>query len=86
MTKRGGSELIGNFAVPAFTHGTMEGDSGTSGQETWQALHKVCEEVHEGLGYAPCHGYKYPASEEGPNTCSGMMGGHMSSWSGIVGW
>jgi len=53
----------------------------------WDAMVEAAEEVHEDLGYAPCHGYDYPASEDwNPNRWSGTMGGHMGGWSGMMGW
>ncbi len=40
-----------------------------------EAMVEAAEEVHEGLGYAPCHSYDYPASEdERSNGWGGMMG------------
>ncbi len=91
--------LAAGFAVPVFAHGPTEGDSGTPDQETWQSMHEACEEgdwqamveaaedVHEGLGYAPCHGYDYPTSEDGsPNSWGGVMGGHMGGGGGMMGW
>lgn len=87
------------FAVPAFGDSPTEGDSGTPDQQTWQPMHEACEEgdwdamleaaeeVHEGLGYASCHGYGYPASEEGnAGSRGGMMGGGMMGgrWGGMM--
>jgi len=79
--------LLVTLSIPVFAHGPTEGGSGTSDQETWQAMHEACEEgdweamveaaeeMHEGLGYAPCHSYYYPASEdERSNGWGGMMG------------
>jgi len=41
----------------------------------WEAMVEAAEEMHEGLGYAPCHSYYYPASEdERSNGWGGMMG------------
>lgn len=87
------------FAVPVFAHGPTDGDSGTTDQGTWQAMHEACEEgdweamaeaaeeVHEDLGYAPCHDYDYPTSKDGsPNSWGGMMGGQMGGWGGMMGW
>jgi len=91
--------LTAGFAVPVLAHGPTEGDSGTPDQETWQAMHDACEngdwdamveaaeEVHEDLGYAPCHGHDYPASEDGSRSSwRGTMGGHMGGWGGMMGW
>ena len=91
--------LAAGFAVPIFAHGPAEGDSGTPDQETWQSMHEACEEgdwqtmvedaeeVHEGLGYAPCHGDDYSTSEDGsPNSWGGMMGGPMGGGGGMMGW
>lgn len=85
--------LLTVFSIPVFAHGPTEGNSETPDQETWQAMHEACEEgdweamaeaaeeVHEGLSYAPCHGYGYPVpGEESPNSWGGMMGGHMGGW------
>ena len=85
--------LIAGFAVPAFAHGPAEGDSATPEQDTWWEMHEACEEgdwdamveaaeeVHEDLGYAPCHGYDYPAPEDGS---PGRWGGHMGGWGGMM--
>ena len=91
--------LVAGFAVPVFAHGPTDGDEGSPDQETWQAMHEACEEgnweamvevaedVHEGLSYAPCHGYEYPFSDDGsPNSWGGTMGGHMGGLSGMMGW
>jgi hypothetical protein len=91
--------LTAGLTVPVFAHSPTEGDSETLDQETWQAMHDACEEgdwkamveaaeeVHEDLGYAPCHGYDYPASEDGsPNRWGAMTGGHMGGWGGMMGW
>ena len=91
--------IAAGFAIPVLAHGPTEGDSETPDQGTWQAMHEACEEgdwetmleaaeeVHEGLGYAPCHGNEYPSSEEGsPNNWESTMGGHMGGWNGMMGW
>ena len=87
------------LAIPVLAHGQTEGDKGTVDQETWETMHEACEEgnwdamveaaeeVHEELGYAPCHGDDYQSSEDGnPNSWGGMMGGHMGGSVGMMGW
>jgi L-aminopeptidase/D-esterase-like protein len=91
--------LAAGFAVPTLAQSPLERNSGTADQETWQAMHEACQEgdwdagaeaaqeVHEGLGYASCHGYGYPASEEGnAGSQGGMMGGGMMGgrWGGMM--
>jgi hypothetical protein len=90
--------LAVGFGVPAFGHSPMEESSGIPDQGTWQAMHEACEEadwdamveaaeqVHEDLGYAPCHDYYYPASEDvNPNRRGAVTGGHMGGWGGMMG-
>ena len=53
----------------------------------WDAMIEAAEEVHESIGYAPCHDYDYPASEDvSPNNWGNSMGGHMGGWGGMMGW
>ena len=87
--------LTAGFAVPAFAHDPAEGDVATSDQETWQAMHEACEEgdwqamdeaadeVHQNLGYAPCHDeYLDSEADDSPNSWGGMMGG----WGSMMRW
>ncbi len=91
--------LAAGFAVPVLGHDPVDKNSGISEQGTWQAMHEACQEgdwdamaeaaqeVHEGLGYGPCHIYGSSYSEDGSaNSRGGMMGGHMSGWGGMMGW
>lgn len=91
--------LLTVFTIPVFAHGPTDGDSETPDQDAWQAMHEACEEgdweamaeaaeeVHEELGYAPCHGSEYPASgDESPSGWGGMMGGHMGGWGSMMRW
>ena len=91
--------LLAVFAIPVFANGPTEEDAETPDQETWQVMHEACEEgdweamveaaeeVHEDLGYAPCHGYlSEDGNQTGSNSWGGMMGSHMGGWSGMMGW
>jgi hypothetical protein len=91
--------LVAGFASPVFAHSSSEGDSRTSDPEIWKAMYEACEqgdweamaeaaeEVHQSVGYAPCHNYEYqPSNYWRPNSWGGMMGGHMGGWGGMMGW
>ncbi len=90
--------LAAGFAVPALGHGLVSSNSGTSDHGTWLAMHEACQEgdwdamaetaqeVHEDLGYGPCHNYGYSSSQDASaNNQAAMMGGHMGGWRGMMG-
>ena len=104
--------LTAGLAIPAFAQDPPGGDPGTPGEDTWEAMHEACEEgdwdamaraaeqVHEELGYGPCHGDDNPGPEDATpngNNLGGMMGGytrgsggtaggHMGGRGGMMGW
>ncbi len=85
--------LVAGFAIPAFAHGPVSGETAPADRVAWGAMYEACisgdweeiaeamEEIHDQyVASMPCYNYGYGAPEEGiqaPSPGWGSDGGYM---------